>query len=228
VSHPQSARSGGHGIVFDLDGVLMDSEHWWDEIRRDLVARRGGRWTDGATAAMLGMSTPEWSGYLVHELGVAMTPDEAARAVIDEMSDRVAHGPPVLPGAIEAVRDAARRAPTAIATSAPPRIVRAFLDGTGLADAVTFSISSEQAGAGKPDPAVYLAAALGIAADPAGCIAIEDSTNGMRAALAASMTLVAAPNRTFPPDPEVVARASVVIDGVADLPPVLERLTRTW
>lgn len=222
------APTSDHGIVFDLDGVLMDSEHWWDEIRRGFVARHGGHWADGATEAMLGMSTPEWSRYLVDTLGVPMTAEEAAQAVIDEMAGRFAAGPPVLPGAVEAVRDAAGRAPTAIATSAPPRIVRAFLVGTDLADAVTFTISSEQAGAGKPDPAVYLAAARGIGAAPARCIAIEDSTNGMRAALAAGMALVAAPNRMFPPDPDVVARAAAVIDGVAGLPPVLDRLTATW
>ncbi len=217
-----------HGIVFDLDGVLMDSEHWWDEIRRGVVAQHGGRWTDEATTAMLGMSTPEWAAYLVDELGVRLTADEAARTVIDEMARRFAAAPPVLPGAVDAVRDAARRAPTAIATSAPPRIVQAFLAGTHLDSAVTFAISSEQAGAGKPDPAVYLAAARGIDADPSACIAIEDSTNGMRAALAAGMTLVATPNRVFPPDPAVVAQAVAVIEGVAELPPVLDRLTAAW
>ena len=222
------APTRDHGIVFDLDGVLMDSEHWWDEIRRGLVARHGGHWTDGATAAMLGMSTPEWSRYLVDDLGVPLTPEQAADAVIDEMARRFADAPPVLPGAVEAVHDASRRAPTAIATSAPPRIVQAFLDGTGLAGTVTFTISSEQAGAGKPDPAVYLAAARGIGADPPACIAIEDSTNGMRAALAAGMTLIAAPNTTFPPDPAVVARATAVIGSVAELPPVLDRLTAAW
>jgi HAD superfamily hydrolase (TIGR01509 family) len=217
-----------HGVVFDLDGVLMDSEHWWDEIRRDVADRRGGTWTDDATAAMLGMSTPEWAAYLVDRVGVQLTPEQAAREVIDEMARRFARQPPVLPGAVAAVRDAAGRAPTAIATSAPPRIVQAFLEGTGLADTVTFAISSEQAGAGKPDPAVYLAAARGIGADPAGCVAIEDSTNGMRAALAAGMTLVAVPNRMFAPDPAVVARAAAVIGSVAELPPVLDRLTAAW
>lgn len=217
-----------HGIVFDMDGVLTDSEHWWDEIRRDVVARHGGRWTDDATAAMLGMSTPEWAGYLVEELGVGLSPADAANTVIDEMARRFGQAPPVLPGAVDAIRNAAARAPTAIATSAPPRIVQAFLAAADLAGTVTAAVSSEQVGAGKPDPAVYLAAASAIGADPAWCVAIEDSTNGMRAALAAGMTLVATPNRTFPPDPAVVARAAVVIGSVAELPPLLDRLTAGW
>jgi HAD superfamily hydrolase (TIGR01509 family) len=217
-----------HGIVFDLDGVLMDSEHWWDEIRREVAANHGGTWRPEATTAMLGMSTPEWSGYLVTALGVRLTPDEVARTVIDEMARRFAQAPPVIPGAVAAVRDAARRAPTAIATSAPPRIVRAFLDGTGLAGSVSATVSSEQVGAGKPDPAVYLEAARLIGVSAADCVAIEDSTNGLRAALAAGMTVIATPNSRFPPDPEVLARASAVIDSVADVGPVLDRLTASW
>lgn len=215
---------GVHGIVFDFDGVLVDSEHWWNEVRRDVVARYGGSWVQGSTARILGMSTPEWSSYLVDELRVELTPDEAAQAVIDEMERRFSKALPVLPGAVNAVRDAAHRAPTAIATSAPPRIVQRFLASTGLVDIVTFAVSSEQVGAGKPDPAVYLAAALGLGVDPSACIAIEDSTNGMRAALAAGMTLVATPNRTFPPDSLVLAQAAAAIAGVAELPAVLDRL----
>lgn len=212
------------GVIFDLDGVLVDSEHWWDQIRRDVVARHGGNWRPDSTATMLGMSTPEWSSYLVDQLGVELTADQAAQAVIGEMARRFSEAPPILPGAIDAVRAAARRAPTAIATSAPPRIVQGFVAATGLINAVTFVISSEQVGAGKPDPAVYLAAARGIDVDPSECIAIEDSTNGMRAALSAGMTLVATPNRTFPPDPSVVAQAVAVIAGVVELPALLNRL----
>ncbi len=216
------------GIVFDLDGVLIDTEHWWDQIRRDVAARHGGTWSDGATAAMLGMSTPEWAAYLVDEIGVKLSAERAAQIVIDEMARRFAEAPPVLPGAVTAVRDAARRAPIAIATSAPPRMAQAFLRATGLEGTVTAAVSSEEVAAGKPDPQVYLAAARAIGADPAGCIAIEDSTNGMRAALAAGMVLVAAPNAVFPPDPAVLAQATEVIGSVAELPRVLDRLTASW
>lgn len=220
--------TSAHGIVFDLDGVLMDTERWWDEVRRGVAADHGGTWRPDSTTAMLGMSTPEWSEYLVTKLGVELEPSHVAETVIDRMARRFAQGPPVIPGAVEAVRDAARRAPTAIATSAPPRIVQAFLDGTGLAHTVTAVVSSEEVGAGKPDPAVYLEAARRIAAPADGCIAVEDSSNGLRAALAAGMTVVATPNRSFPPDRRVLARVAAVIDSVADLRPVLDRLTASW
>jgi HAD superfamily hydrolase (TIGR01509 family) len=216
--------SSRRGVIFDLDGVLVDSEQWWDEIRRGVVAEYGGRWTEQATTAMLGMSTPEWARYLVDTLGVQLAPEQAAATVIDRMADRYAAGPPLLPHAVEAVRDAARRAPVAIATSSPPRIIDAFLSGTALTGTVRAAVSSEQAGAGKPDPAVYLAAATRIDVPAADCVAIEDSSNGLRAALAAGMTVVAAPNPHFPPDPGVLARAAYRIDSLTELAPTLERV----
>jgi HAD superfamily hydrolase (TIGR01509 family) len=212
------------GIVFDLDGVLVDSERWWDEIRRAVVAERGGRWTDEATTAMLGMSTPEWARYLVDDLGVRLTPEQAAAEVIDRMATRYQAGPPLLPHAVEAVRAAADRAPTGIATSSPPRIIDAFLTATALADVVRAAISSETAGAGKPDPAVYLAAAARLGVRATACVAIEDSTNGMKAALNAGMTLIAIPNPHFPPDQAVASRATAQLTDLAELPAVLDNL----
>jgi HAD superfamily hydrolase (TIGR01509 family) len=218
----QSGRMDG--VVFDLDGVLVDSERWWDEVRRGLAAEHGRPWPADATTAMIGMSTPEWARYLVEVVGVPLPPDGAARTVIDRMAERYEEGPPLLPGAVEAVREAAGRGPVGIASSSPPRIIRAFLDATGLLDVVRVAMSSEQAGAGKPDPAVYLmaSAALGLAADR--CVAVEDSTNGLKAALAAGMTVLALPNPHFPPDPDVLAQAAAVLTDLAGLPAALDRL----
>ena len=212
------------GIIFDLDGVLVDSEQWWDEIRRGVVAEYGGAWRAGATTAMLGMSTPEWAAYLVTELGAGMTADRAAAAVVARMARRYEGGPPLLPGAVAAVTDAARRAPVGIASSSPQVIIAAFLAATDLTGTVRAAVSSETTRAGKPDPAVYLAAAEQLGGPAGGCVAIEDSTNGIRAALAAGMTTVAAPNPHVPPDPAVLARAQHRIGALAELPAVLDGL----
>jgi HAD superfamily hydrolase (TIGR01509 family) len=211
-------------MVFDLDGVLVDSEQVWDAVRRQVVAEHGGTWADEATAAMLGMSTPEWARYLVDELGVRLAPDEAAKLVIDRMADRYAEGPPLLPDAVEAVRAVAGDIPVAIATSSPPVLIRSFLDGTGLADVVRTAVSSEEVGVGKPAPDVYLAATDRLGVPATACAAVEDSTNGLRAALAAGMTVLAVPNAHFPPDPEVVSRAAAVLHGVGEVPAALHAL----
>lgn len=168
------------------------------------------------------MSTPEWASYLVEAVGVRLGPDEVARGVVGEMARRYEAGPPVLPGAVEVVREVAARWPVAIASSSPPVLIRSFLQATGLADVVPVALSSEEAGAGKPAPDVYLLAASKLGADPGRCAAVEDSTNGLRAALAAGMTVYAVPNPHFPPDPEVLARVTV-LSALSELPGHIDR-----
>lgn len=212
-------------VVFDLDGVLVDSEQMWDEVRRSVVAEHGGAWTAEATRAMQGMSTPEWAAYLVDELGADLGVEQAAELTIGEMARRYAERPPVLPGAAATVRAVLARSPVAIASSSPPTLIRAFLEFAELADLVSVAVSSEQVRAGKPEPDVYLEAAGQLGVEPGACVAVEDSTNGLRAALAAEMTVVAIPNPHFPPDADVLARAAVVLDDLADLPAALDRIT---
>ena len=205
-------------VVFDLDGVLVDSEQTWDEVRRAVVAEHGGQWTGEATRAMQGMSTPEWARYLVTELGARLEPDRIAEVVVDAMAARYTDGPPVLPGAEQTVRAVADRYPVAIASSSPPVLIEAFLDATDLAGLVRVAVSSEQVAAGKPAPDVYLKAAEQLAVRPERCAAVEDTTNGLRAALAARMAVYAVPNPHFPPDPHVLAEVAVVLDDIRDLP----------
>jgi HAD superfamily hydrolase (TIGR01509 family) len=204
-------------IVFDLDGVLVDSEQVWDEVRQAVVAERGGRWRAEATRAMQGMSTPEWSAYLVGSLGAAGTPDDVGRAVIAAMADRYRAEVPLLPGAVRAVTALAARWPLAVASSSPPGLIRAVLAAAGIADRFGAVVSSEEVPRGKPAPDVYLAAAGKLGADPAGCVAIEDSTNGLRAAAAAGMTVVAVPNPHFPPPPDALALAAVSVPTPTEL-----------
>lgn len=212
------------GVIFDLDGVLVDSEQLWDRIRRDVVAENAGSWEAGATEAMMGMSTPEWSAYLVEQLGARSTPDDIADQVIERMAEHYRTDPPILPRAVPAVRAVTERYATAIASSAPPRIIRAFLDTAELGGRIGATVSSEQVGAGKPAPDVYLEAARGIGADPATCAAIEDSASGLRAAAAAGMTVFAVPNPHFPPQPEALDLAHRVLDDIAQLPDALSEL----
>ncbi|MBW4715525.1 HAD family hydrolase [Saccharothrix obliqua] len=207
-------------VVFDLDGVLVDSETTWDEVRRAFAARHGGTWRDDSTRAVQGMSTPEWAAYLVEAVGVRLPPAEVAAGVVGEMARRYDAGPPVLPGAVAAVRAIAAHRPVAIASSSPPVLITSFLTATGLAPLVPVAVSSEEAGAGKPAPDVYLRAAELLGVTPSRCAAVEDSTNGLRAALAAGMTVYAVPNPHFPPDPAVLARATA-LRSVAELPAAL-------
>ncbi|KOV89136.1 HAD family hydrolase [Nocardia sp. NRRL S-836] len=197
---------------------MIDSEQVWDEVRQAFAAAHGGVWTPTATRDMQGMSTPEWGAYLVEAVGVRLTPEQASAGVIAEMQKAYAAHLPLIPGAVDAVRAAATRFPVAIASSAPAVLIKVFLDVTGLP--VPVAVSSEECAAGKPSPDVYLLAASKLGVPPSSCYAVEDSTNGLRAALAAGMTVLAVPNPHFPPAEDVLAQARVLA-SIADLPDAL-------
>lgn len=207
-------------IVFDLDGVLVDSERVWDSVRQRLVADRGGAWPADATGAMQGMSTPEWAAYLAGLIG-AGDPAELAAQVVEAMADRYREHVPLLPGAVEAVRALSGRWPLAVASSSPPQLIEVVLAAAGVADRFGVTVSSEQVARGKPAPDVYLAAASQLGVDPADCVAIEDSANGLRSAAAAGMAVVAVPNPHFPPPADALALARATVDTPAGLTPEL-------
>jgi HAD superfamily hydrolase (TIGR01509 family) len=203
--------------VFDMDGVLVDTERDWDAARRSVAEALGGEWSPSATTDMIGMSSPEWSAYMHDELGVKAGPEEIDRRVVAEMLDRVGVGPPLLPGAADAVRGLAARWPLGLASSANREVIDAVLDGSGLAPLFTATVSSEEVARGKPAPDVYLAAAEALSVVPSAVVAIEDSANGIRSAAAAGMLVVALPNAHYPPGPEALAQADVVIESLAEL-----------
>ncbi|HEX6762392.1 MAG TPA: HAD family phosphatase [Gaiellaceae bacterium] len=204
-------------VVFDLDGVLVDSEQIWDDVRVELVRDAGLPFPPEATRAMMGMSSPEWSRYLVEQVGLPGTPEEANAAVVERMLERYAGGPPLLPGSVEAVRRMGDRWPLAIASSSNRELIDVVLDAAGLARFVQVSVSSEEVARGKPAPDVYLEATRRLGVEPAHAAAVEDSHNGIRSAKAAGLRVVAIPNLHFPPDAESLALADVVLRSIGEL-----------
>jgi HAD superfamily hydrolase (TIGR01509 family) len=165
-------------VVFDLDGVLIDSEQAWDDARQDLVAEHGGTWTEGASRAMLGMSSKEWPAYVRDELGVGLTADEINAEVVRRLTARYEDELPVLPGAREAVARLGDRWPLALASSSNREVIDLVLDALGVTERFAVTVSSEEVGRGKPAPDVYLEAVRLLGADPSRCVAVEDSENG--------------------------------------------------
>jgi HAD superfamily hydrolase (TIGR01509 family) len=210
-------------VVFDLDGVLVDSEAAWGEIRRRYTEEAGGRWHDGALREMMGMSSVEWSRYMHDELGVPLPPEEISSQVADRVADLYREHLPLLPGAVEAVRSLAGEWPLAVASSSNRPLIDLVLELAGLADAFQATVSSEEVERGKPAPDVYLEAARRLGVEPGRCAAVEDSSNGIRSAHAAGMTVVAVPNRDFPPDADAIQLAAAELDSVAQLTPELVR-----
>jgi HAD superfamily hydrolase (TIGR01509 family) len=219
-SSPRS-EPGLAAVVFDMDGVLVDSESVWGEIRERFTEEKGGSWRDDAQREMMGMSSTEWSRYMRDELEVPMDADQISAEVADRVADHYREELPVLPGAVEAVRALADGWPLAVASSANKRLIDLVLELAGLTEAFAATVSSEEVERGKPEPDVYLEAAERLGVDPGDCVGVEDSASGIRAADAAGMLVVAIPNRDFPPDRESLELAAETLDSLDELTPEL-------
>jgi HAD superfamily hydrolase (TIGR01509 family) len=206
-------------VVFDCDGVLIDSEPVWERVRRKFVADHGGRWPDDAQDQMMGMSTAEWSAYMSEDFGVRLPPRQVADLVIEAMTAEYETHLPLLPGAVDAVRALSAHWPLAVASSAPKSLIEAVLDASSLRPAFRAAVSSEEVERGKPAPDVYLEAAKRLGITSTSCAAIEDSSNGLRSAAAAGMTVIAVPRPEYPPAEDALGMASVVLDSLTSLTP---------
>jgi HAD superfamily hydrolase (TIGR01509 family) len=214
-------------VIFDLDGVLMDSEQRWNEAKEALVRETGGRWRDEAPSVMMGMSSSEWATYLRDDLGVAMDVDAISRDVVRRMEDGYREALPLLPGAGDAVRSLAARWPLGLASSSNREVIDLVLELTGFGDWFRVTVSSEEVERGKPAPDVYLETARRLGAEPADSVAIEDSGNGLRSAHAAGMTVIAVPNPHYPPEPDALALAAASVAVVGGVTPgLVERVAR--
>ncbi|MEU7615652.1 HAD family phosphatase [Micromonospora rifamycinica] len=212
-------------VVFDLDGVIVDSEPVWEEVRRAYVAARGGTWQPDTQRRLMGMSTGEWAEYLSGELGVDRNAEQVATEVVEEMARRYAVRVPLIDDADLVVRRLAARWPLGLASSSPTRLIGAALAAADLTADFRVTLSTERTARGKPAPDVYLAVAEQLGVDPARCAAVEDSSNGVRSAAAAGMRVVAVPHGSYPLDPDAAELAAVVLTSVHDLTPeVVDRL----
>jgi HAD superfamily hydrolase (TIGR01509 family) len=208
-------------VIFDLDGVLVDSEQAWDQARKDVVAANGGEWKTSATRDMLGMSSKEWPVYVVEELGAQLTPDEVNTAVVEAMLAGYREHLPLLPGAREAIERLSEHHTLGLASSSNRPVIDVVLETMGVTDRFAATVSSEEVERGKPAPDVYLEAARRLGAEPANSAAVEDSTSGLLSAKAAGMLVVAVPNASYPPEQRGLDAADVVLESLDELTPEL-------
>jgi HAD superfamily hydrolase (TIGR01509 family) len=206
-------------VVFDLDGILIDSEHVWDDVRQELAEERGGRWHDEASRDMMGMSSPEWSRYMHDVIGLPETPEEINAEVVRRMESLYRERLPLIPGAAEAVERLAARWSLGLASSSNRELIDFTLDVSGLGRWFDATVSSEEVPRGKPAPDVYLEAARRLSARPDRCAAVEDSENGILSARAAGMRVIAIPNPHYPPAEKALAEAYLVLASIAELTP---------
>jgi beta-phosphoglucomutase-like phosphatase (HAD superfamily) len=215
-------------VVFDLDGVLLDSEQVWDDVREELARERGGRWHEQAQADMMGMSSTEWSRYMHEVIGLPQPPEEINAEVVARMQARYAGHLPLVGGAVEAVERLAGAFRIGLASSSNRPLIEFVLEAAGIGDRFAAVVSSEEVARGKPAPDVFLEASRRLEVAPERSAAIEDSGNGIRAAHAAGMRVVAIPNRRYPPPAEALALADVVVPSLGELTPAVVVGSGVW
>ena len=174
--------------------------------------------------ALMGMSSPEWSRYTHDVIGLAESPSEIDAEVVRRMQERYAAEIPLIDGAADAVRRVAGSFRLAVASSSNRPLIDLVLERAGLASFFVATVSSEEVERGKPAPDVFLEAGRRLGVAPERCAAVEDSANGIRAARAARMRVIAIPNPHYPPPADVLDDADVVLDGISELTPEVVRV----
>jgi HAD superfamily hydrolase (TIGR01509 family) len=212
-------KNGVEAVVFDLDGVIIDTEEVWEEVRRDYVAEHGREFLPDSQDRMMGMSTGEWSAHLADEVGVPRTAEEVAADVLGRMAGRYREALPLIPGSVETVRALAARYRLALASSSARILIDQVLATAGLTDVFEVTLSTEEVPRGKPAPDVYLTAVAKLGLTPEVCAAVEDSSNGLRSAAAAGLTVIAVPHGVYPPAEDALAGASLVVKAVTEVTP---------
>ncbi|MBB2942798.1 HAD superfamily hydrolase (TIGR01509 family) [Actinoplanes lutulentus] len=205
-------------VVFDLDGVIIDTEEVWEEVRRAYVAEFGREFLPDSQDRMMGMSTGEWSAHLADEVGVPRTAEQVAADVLGRMAERYKEALPLIPGAVDVVRSLTDYR-LALASSSARILIDQVLATAGITDAFEVTLSTEEVPRGKPAPDVYLAAVQKLGLTPDDCAAIEDSSNGLRSAAAAGLAVIAVPHGVYPPAADALAQARLVVSGISEITP---------
>lgn len=208
-------------VVFDLDGVLLDSEQVWHEVRRGYTSAHGGRWTEDDQRAVMGDNSGQWAHHIRTVCGVERREREIIAGVVDLLIGRYREHLPLIEGAREAVAGLARAHRLGLASSAPPEVIRFVLHQAGFAGLFDAWLSSDDVEAGKPAPDGYIAVCDRLGAERARTVAVEDSSNGLFAAHNAGLKVIAVPNTRFPPGPDALEVADLVVAAIADLTPAV-------
>ena len=213
-------------VVFDMDGIILDSEETWHAVRRGYAARFGGRWIEDDQRAVMGDNSWQWAHHIRLRFAVPLTERQIIAGVVAMLRQRYAERLPVVEGAHEAVHGLARAYRLGLASSSPPELIRWVLHAAGLAGVLSAWVSSDDVALGKPAPDVYQLACDRLGAARAQAVAVEDSSNGIRSAKNAGLKVVAVPNPRFPPSGEALALADLTLASVRELTPtVIESLS---
>lgn len=206
-------------VIFDMDGLLVDSEVFWEAARREYCAAGDCDWRPEDELTVKGHNSAEWAEAIRTRCGLRTEPAEIIAGVVERMQSLYAARLPLLPGAVETVRALAERYPLAVASSSPASLIEFVLAAARIRDRLGVVVSADEAGRGKPAPDVFLAASERLGVPPESTAVFEDSSAGILAARAAGMMVLVVPNPHFPPSEEALRVADVVLPSLRDFRP---------
>jgi HAD superfamily hydrolase (TIGR01509 family) len=210
-------------VVFDMDGLLVDSEPLWQRAR--LEAFEAGRlhWSEADQERIMGSSTQRWSIYLAEKLEHAYTPGEIVDRVVAQMEQYYRDDVPLLPGAREVIARLRGRYPLGLATGSSYRLIWAALAGAGWRGVFDEVLSSDDVANGKPAPDIYLEIARRLGVPVEKTAVVEDSGNGILAGLAAGAKVIAVPHAYHRPEDDVLGQSALVLNSLLDFTPEMLR-----
>lgn len=203
-------------VIFDMDGVIVDSEAYWWQSRVEFAEKRGLTWTLDYHLLAMGRSTVGWARVMQEQLALDMPMEAIMSEVIAGVNARLEAHLPVLPGAIEAVQASAAAYPTALASGSPTSVIEKVMKLTGLDRVFRYTVYGDDMQRGKPDPEIYLTTAGRLGVDAARCLGIEDSGNGLRALKAAGMYAIAVPSPGFPLSDDLLKLADRALGSLTE------------
>lgn len=214
-------------VVFDLDGLLIDSEPVWFRARAEMFGRFGLEWTDADQKRLMGVSTATWIEYLTKKLQGRMSSTEIAEESLSKMVSYYRAGEvPLMPGAGQALEACAGRYKLGLASGSPRVLIDAALSGATWQLFFSEMLSSDEVNRGKPAPDAYLEIMRRMGVASKETVVIEDSGNGILAGKAAGVRVIAVPNPNLLPAPEALREADAVIDSLIVLGQALETMSK--
>jgi HAD superfamily hydrolase (TIGR01509 family) len=208
-------------VVFDLDGIILDSEQTWNEARTQLARQYGRTWTHRDQVDMMGSSPRTWPAQMAQKLSLPLAPEDIRQSVVGTLLESYKRSLPIVPRAPEVARALATNWPLGLASSSDRAVIDYVLELADLSNLFTVTVSSEEVDNGKPSPDIYLETCRRMGVDPKNCVAIEDSWSGLVSAASAGLAVIAIPNKTYQPSREFVQLADVTLQDISDLTPAI-------
>jgi HAD superfamily hydrolase (TIGR01509 family) len=214
-----------YAVIFDLDGVLADSEPWWNQIDAKLLAEYGVSYRGEYHRNVLGVNYRLAVEFYKNAFHISASVEELMRRRGEIATDFFANRVDLFPSAkttLEQLRE--MKLPLAVATSSVSASARPLLERTGIRSLLSVVITGDEVQQGKPHPDIYLRAAKKLGISPEACLVIEDSLAGIAAGKGANMRVAAIPDRRFVDPREYEKEADYVLGSLSEIPALIRRV----